>query len=82
MAAPLTSVLRGNRPSIKVEVWQNSTLCTAQLYPEYSIVKDSNADLHSTLFRNESITDINYPEVLTAFYHYIIYMHIKKAYKN
>ena len=35
-----------------------------------------------TLFRNESITDINYPELLTAFYHYIIYMHIKKAYKN
>ena len=23
--------------------------------------------------------DINYPEVLTAFYHYIIYMHIKKS---
>ena len=35
-----------------------------------------------TLFENESITDINYPELLTAFYHYIIYMHIKKAYKN
>ena len=31
-----------------------------------------------TLFRNEYITDINYPELLTAFYHYIIYMHIKK----
>ena len=25
-----------------------------------------------TLFRNESITDINYPELLSAFYHYII----------
>ena len=25
-----------------------------------------------TLFENESITDINYPELLTAFYHYII----------
>ena len=35
-----------------------------------------------TLFENDSITDINYPELLTAFYHYIIYMHIKKAYKN
>ena len=35
-----------------------------------------------TLFRNEYITDINYPELLTAFYHYIIYMHIKKDYKN
>ena len=34
------------------------------------------------LFRNETITDINYPELLTAFYHYIIYMHIKKAYNN
>ena len=36
----------------------------------------------NTLFRNESITDINYTELLTAFYHYIIYMHIKKAYKK
>ena len=35
-----------------------------------------------TLFRNESIMDINYPELLTAFYHYIIYMHIKKVYNN
>ena len=35
-----------------------------------------------TLFRNESITDINYPELLTAFYHYIIYMQIKKSYKT
>mgnify|MGYP001301155574 CR=1 FL=1 len=26
--------------------------------------------------------DINYPELLTAFYHYITYIHIKKAYKN
>ena len=25
-----------------------------------------------TLFENDSITDINYPELLTAFYHYII----------
>ena len=38
--------------------------------------------IETTLFRNESITDINYPELLTAFYHYIIYMHIKNAYKN
>ena len=37
--------------------------------------------MSSTLFRNESITDINYPELLTAFYHYIIYMHIKKLTK-
>ena len=31
--------------------------------------------LMHVLFRNESIMDINYPELLTAFYHYIIYMH-------
>ena len=42
-----------------------------------------NQVLVITLFRNESITDINNPELLTAFYHYITYyMHIKKAYKN
>ena len=34
-----------------------------------------------TLFENDSITDINYPELLTAFYHYIIYMQIKKLTK-
>ena len=38
----------------------------------------ASAFAHRTLFRNESITEINYPELLTAFYHYIIYMHIKK----
>ena len=38
--------------------------------------------MSDTLFRNESITDINYPEPLSAFYHCIIYMHIKKDYKN
>ena len=32
-------------------------------------------DCVHTLFRNESITAINYPELLTAFYYYIIYMH-------
>ena len=35
----------------------------------------------TTLFRNEPMTDINYPELLTAFYHYIVYMHIKKLIK-
>ena len=38
-------------------------------------------DKQHTLFENESITDINFPELLTAFYHYIIYMHIKKLTK-
>ena len=38
--------------------------------------------IKGTLFENDSMTDINYPELLTAFYHYIIYMHINKAYKN
>ena len=37
---------------------------------------------HTTLFENDSITDINYPELLTAHYHYIIYIHIKKAHNN
>ena len=31
---------------------------------------------------NESIRDINYPELLIAFYYRIIYMHIKKVYNN
>ena len=42
----------------------------------------SSLKYYLTLFEIESITDINYPELLTAFYHYIIYIHIKKAYKN
>jgi hypothetical protein len=47
---------------------------------DYELVRETS--YHDTLFRNESITNINYPELLTAFYHYIIYMHIKKVYNN
>ena len=39
-----------------------------------TVTRIRDGGTRGTLFRNESITDINYTELLTAFYHYIIYM--------